>query len=116
MSRCGTSEARTRSVPCGVISSQGAKGLIYVVNSNDRNKVVDAQEELNKLIEVELRDKVVPAFANTLTSSTAACSSQDSTDVRENEDLWWWPADGSDGDIAVTGNIVLDPASGAGLS
>ena len=57
-------EAMTRSVPCGV-----------VVNSYDRNKVV-------------------LAFANTLTSSTATRSSKELTDVRENEDLWWCYADG----------------------
>ena len=28
---------------------QGPSGLIYVVNSNDRNKVVDAEDELNKV-------------------------------------------------------------------
>ena len=74
---------------------QGTNGLINVVNSNDRNKVVDAQEELNKLIEDEMRDGVVLALGNTLTSSTAARSSQDLTDVSKSEDLWWccaqWP-------------------------
>ena len=62
-----------------------------------------------------MRDTVVLAFASTLTPSTAARSSQDLTDVRENEDLWWCRAGGSDGDTAVTRNIVQDPASGAGL-
>ena len=68
---------------------QGTNGLIYVVNSKDRNKVVDAQEELNKLIEDEMRDAVMLVLANTLTSSTAARSSQNLTDVRKSEDLWW---------------------------
>ena len=68
---------------------QGTNGLINVVNSNDRNKVVDAQEELNKLIEDEMQDAVVLVLANTLTSSTAARSSQDLTDVRKSEDLRW---------------------------
>ena len=94
---------------------QGTNGLIYVVNSNDRNKVVDAQEELNKLIEDEMRNTVVLAFANSLTSSTAARSSQDLTDVRETEDPWWCCADGSGGNTVVTCNFVQDAASGDGL-
>ena len=40
---------------------QGTNDLTYVVNSNDRNKVVDAQEELKKLIEDEMCDMVVLA-------------------------------------------------------
>ena len=56
------SEARTRFAACGVISNG-----VNVVNSNDRNKVVDPKEELNKMIEDEMRDEVVLAFANTLT-------------------------------------------------
>ena len=94
---------------------QGTNGLIFVVNSNDRNKVVDAQEELNKLIEDEMRDAVVLALDNTCTSSTAARSSQDLTDVRKSEDLWWCCAHGLGGDTAVTGNKVQVPAFGSGL-
>ena len=45
---------------------QAANGLIYVVNSHDRNKVVEANVDLNKMIEDEIRDAVVLAFTNTL--------------------------------------------------
>merc|ERR1712032_727088 len=39
---------------------QGTNGLIYVVDSNDRDRIEDAREELNKMInEDEMRDAVV---------------------------------------------------------
>ena len=81
---------------------QGTSGLIYVANSNGRNKVADAKEELNEMIEDEMRDAVVLAFANTLTPSIATRSGKRLTDVGKNEDLWWWCADGAGGDSAVT--------------
>uniref|UniRef100_A0A7S0ZUW7 ADP-ribosylation factor n=1 Tax=Noctiluca scintillans TaxID=2966 RepID=A0A7S0ZUW7_NOCSC len=44
---------------------QGTNGLIYVVDSNDRDRVEDAKEELNKMMnEDEMRDAVVLVFAN----------------------------------------------------
>merc|ERR1712040_29557 len=44
---------------------QGTNGLIYVVDSNDRDRIEDAREELNKMInEDEMRDAVVLVFAN----------------------------------------------------
>jgi len=44
---------------------QGTNGLIYVVDSNDRDRVEDAREELNKMLnEDEMRDAVVLVFAN----------------------------------------------------
>ena len=67
---------------------QGPSGLIHVVTSIDRNKVVDAEEELNKLIQDEMPDAVVFALANTLKPSIASHSSQKLSDVRMNEDLW----------------------------
>ena len=36
------------------------------------------------------------------------------TDVRINEDLWWWHADGARGDSGFTGGKVQAPAFGAG--
>merc|ERR1712194_513310 len=40
-------------------------GLIYVVDSNDRDRVEDAREELTKMLnEDEMRDAVVLVFAN----------------------------------------------------
>eukprot|EP00408_Alexandrium_pacificum_P058047 CAMPEP_0171167900 /NCGR_PEP_ID=MMETSP0790-20130122/7439_1 /TAXON_ID=2925 /ORGANISM="Alexandrium catenella, Strain OF101" /LENGTH=181 /DNA_ID=CAMNT_0011632735 /DNA_START=88 /DNA_END=633 /DNA_ORIENTATION=- len=44
---------------------QGTNGLIYVVDSNDRDRVEDAKEELSKMLnEDEMRDAVVLVFAN----------------------------------------------------
>ena len=44
---------------------QGTNGLIYVVDSNDRDRIEDAREELNKMLnEDEMRDAVLLVFAN----------------------------------------------------
>merc|ERR1711963_1117199 len=44
---------------------QGTQGLIFVVDSNDRDRAEDAREELNKMLsEDEMRDAVLLAFAN----------------------------------------------------
>ena len=44
---------------------QGTNGLIYVVDSNDRERIEDAREELHKmLIEDDMRDAVVLVLAN----------------------------------------------------
>jgi len=44
---------------------QGTNGLIYVVDSNDRDRTEDAREELTKMLnEDEMRDAVVLVFAN----------------------------------------------------
>ncbi|KAK2179445.1 hypothetical protein NP493_489g03110 [Ridgeia piscesae] len=44
---------------------QNTQGLIFVVDSNDRDRVVEAQDELNKMLqEDELRDAVLLVFAN----------------------------------------------------
>eukprot|EP00929_Paragymnodinium_shiwhaense_P076542 TRINITY_DN3937_c0_g1_i13.p2 TRINITY_DN3937_c0_g1~~TRINITY_DN3937_c0_g1_i13.p2 ORF type:complete len:182 (-),score=53.69 TRINITY_DN3937_c0_g1_i13:60-605(-) len=44
---------------------QGTQGLIFVVDSNDRDRVEDAREELNKMLsEDEMRDAVLLVFAN----------------------------------------------------
>merc|ERR1719468_533052 len=44
---------------------QGNNGLIYVVDSNDRDRVDDAREELTKMLnEDEMRDAVLLVFAN----------------------------------------------------
>ena len=69
----------------------------------------------NKMIEDEMHDAVVLAFANTLTPSTAACPGKKLTDVRKNENLWWRHADGAGGDSAGAGGKVQAPgADGAG--
>merc|ERR1712129_344508 len=44
---------------------QGTNGLIYVVDSNDRDRVEDAREELTKMLaEDEMRDAALLVFAN----------------------------------------------------
>merc|ERR1712150_257812 len=46
---------------------QGTNGLIYVVDSNDRDRSEDAREELTKMLnEDEMRDAVLLVFANKL--------------------------------------------------
>merc|ERR1719261_131507 len=46
---------------------QGTQGLIFVVDSNDRDRAEDAREELNKMLnEDEMRDAVLLVFANKL--------------------------------------------------
>merc|ERR1712014_415474 len=44
---------------------QGTQGLIFVVDSNDRDRAEDAKDELNKMLnEDEMRDAVLLVFAN----------------------------------------------------
>ena len=44
---------------------QNTEGLIFVVDSNDRERISDAKQELHKMLaEDELRDAVVLVFAN----------------------------------------------------
>ena len=44
---------------------QNTHGLIFVVDSNDRDRIEDAKEELQRMLnEEELRDAVVLVFAN----------------------------------------------------
>ncbi|XP_063928999.1 ADP-ribosylation factor 2 isoform X2 [Zophobas morio] len=44
---------------------QNTQGLIYVVDSNDRERIAEAEKELqNMLMEDELRDAVLLVFAN----------------------------------------------------
>merc|ERR1711972_148449 len=44
---------------------QGAQGLIFVADSNDRDRVEDAREELHKILnEDEMRDAMLLVFAN----------------------------------------------------
>jgi len=44
---------------------QNTQGLIFVIDSNDRERIQEAQEELNRMLgEDELRDAVLLVFAN----------------------------------------------------
>ena len=69
----------------------------------------------NKLIKDEMPDAVVLALANTLTPSIGTRSGKILTDVRMNENLWCWYADGAGVDSAVTEGKVQARASCAGL-
>ena len=44
---------------------QNTQGLIFVVDSNDRERIAEARDELNRMLaEDELRDAVLLVFAN----------------------------------------------------
>ena len=44
---------------------QNTEGLIFVVDSNDRERIAEARDELNRMLaEDELRDAVLLVFAN----------------------------------------------------
>merc|ERR1712028_299907 len=54
---------------------QGTNGLIFVVDSNDRDRAEDAREELTKMLnEDEMRDAVVLVFANRQWFIQSACA------------------------------------------
>jgi len=84
-SPCGMSEDRTRSAHSGDTVSQSAQlpahytlissstipdfqntqGIIFVVDSNDRERISEAREELQRMLnEDELRDALLLVFAN----------------------------------------------------
>jgi len=84
-SLCGMSEDRTRSAHSGDTVSQSAQfsaycvltpsstisdfqntqGIIFVVDSNDRERISEAREELQRMLnEDELRDALLLVFAN----------------------------------------------------
>jgi ADP-ribosylation factor 1/2 len=67
--------AKTRFVHCGAtiiktlkvsyMLSSFAIGVIFVVDSNDRDRIKDARDELKKMLaEDELRDAILLVFAN----------------------------------------------------
>lgn len=78
----GMSEVRIRSVPSGgtvsrptcrvnpslndlFLDFQNTQGIIFVVDSNDRERVSEAREELQRMLnEDELRDALLLVFAN----------------------------------------------------
>lgn len=56
---------------------QNTQGIIFVVDSNDRDRVVEAREELQRMLnEDELRDALLLVFANKqdLPVSTCPCA------------------------------------------
>ena len=64
-SRCGTLVGKTRFDHYGGITSRTLRGIIFVVDSNDRDRIVEAREELQRMLnEDELRDALLLVFAN----------------------------------------------------
>lgn len=67
--RCGGTVSPIRS-PCNLClrftpDFQNTQGIIFVVDSNDRERVVEAREELQRMLnEDELRDALLLVFAN----------------------------------------------------
>ncbi|KAF2292777.1 hypothetical protein GH714_028174 [Hevea brasiliensis] len=71
-----TVEYKTSVSLCGMLVSgqdsslwrhyfQNTQGLIFVVDSNDRDRIVEARDELHRMLnEDELRDAVLLVFAN----------------------------------------------------
>merc|ERR1712162_1906 len=65
---------------------QNTQGLIFVVDSNDRDRIEDAKEELTKMLnEDEMRDAVLLVFANKqdLPNSMTAAEVMDKLGLRD---------------------------------
>jgi ADP-ribosylation factor protein 1 len=57
---------------------QNTQGIIFVVDSNDRDRIVEAREELQRMLnEDELRDALLLVFANK--QDLPVCTSQNGT-------------------------------------
>ena len=55
----------TRTLRCAPQDFQNTQGIIFVVDSNDRERVSEAREELQRMLnEDELRDALLLVFAN----------------------------------------------------
>ena len=76
---------------------------------------MDANDEFNKMIDDEVRDAVVLAFANTFTLFTATRSGKKLTAVHKDENPWWRCADRASDDSVTTCSKVQAAAFGAGL-
>ncbi|CAE7676147.1 ARF1 [Symbiodinium microadriaticum] len=51
--------------PLWLLYYQGTHGLLYVIHGNDRDRIEDVREELNKMLnEHEMRNVVLLVFAN----------------------------------------------------
>ena len=61
---CGSLQFLT-SLLTATIDFQNTQGIIFVVDSNDRERVTEAREELQRMLnEDELRDALLLVFAN----------------------------------------------------
>merc|ERR1719397_1126301 len=72
---------------------QGTNGLIFVVDSNDRDRIEDAKEELTKMLnEDEMRDAVLLCFANKqdLPNATTAAEVTDKLGLNQMRNRRWY--------------------------
>merc|ERR1712196_19065 len=72
---------------------ENTQGLIFVVDSNDRDRIEDAREELmNILSEEEMRDAAVVVFANKqdLPNSMTAAEVSDKLGLRNMQNRRWF--------------------------
>merc|ERR1711933_549525 len=72
---------------------QGTKGIIYVVDSNDRDRVESAREELSKMLnEEEMRDAALLVFANKqdLPNSLTAAEVTEKLELHNMRDRQWF--------------------------
>jgi ADP-ribosylation factor protein 1 len=72
---------------------QNTQGLIFVVDSNDRDRIEDAREELTKMLnEDEMRDAVLLVFANKqdLPNAMAAAEVTDKLGLHNMRNRQWF--------------------------
>ena len=72
---------------------QNTQGLIFVVDSSDRDRIEDAREELGKiLVEDEMRDAVLLVFANKqdLPNAMPAAELTDKLGLRDMRSRQWY--------------------------
>jgi len=72
---------------------QGTKGIIYVVDSNDRDRVENAREELSKMLnEEEMRSAALLVFANKqdLQNSLTAAEVTEKLELHTMRDRQWF--------------------------
>lgn len=72
---------------------QNTQGIIFVVDSNDRERVIEAREELNRMLnEDELRDAFLLVLANKMDLPNAMPVSEmiEQLDLSQKSDRKWW--------------------------
>ena len=91
--RRNTNIKQTKQTECGIVCA----GLIFVVDSNDRERVAEARDELTRMVaEDELRDAVLLVFANKQVRNSAVwqflCRLPPGWEGGEHgmEKMWWW--------------------------
>merc|ERR1712004_575110 len=90
---------------------QGTQGLIFVVDSNDRDRAEDAREELMKMLnEDEMRDAVLLVFANKqdLPNSMAAAEVTEKLGLHNMRSRQWFIQSAS----ATTGDGLYEGLTG----